>query len=71
VVPGLRERANGTNARGEIVMDGRDWIALLPFWLLVAPPVLAILSTLMDGTMRRERQVTPAQLAVASTRRAC
>ena len=36
-------------------MDGRDWISLLPFWLLVAPPVLAILSTMMDGTMRRER----------------
>jgi hypothetical protein len=36
-------------------MDGRNWIALLPFWLLVAPPVLAILSTVMDGTMRRDR----------------
>ena len=51
----MRERAACTNARGEIVMDGRNWIALLPFWLLVAPPVLAILSAVMDGTMRRER----------------
>jgi hypothetical protein len=37
------------------LVDERSWIALLPFWLLVAPPVLVILSTLMDGTMRRDR----------------
>jgi hypothetical protein len=36
-------------------MDGRNMIALLPFWLLVAPPVLAIVSAMMDGTMRRDR----------------
>lgn len=36
-------------------MDGRNWIALLPFWLLVAPPVLLMLSAFMDGTMRRDR----------------
>lgn len=38
-------------------MDGNDMIALLPFWLLVAPPVLAILSTVMDGTWSRQRNV--------------
>jgi hypothetical protein len=36
-------------------MDERSWIGLLPFWLLVAPPVLALLSTLMDGTWKRDR----------------
>ena len=36
-------------------MDGHSWIALLPFWLLVAPPVLLILATFMDGTLQRDR----------------
>ena len=36
-------------------MDERNLIALLPFWLLVAPPVLLLVMTFMDGTMRRDR----------------
>lgn len=37
-------------------MDEHSLIGLLPAWLLIAPPVLAILGTLMDGTWRRDRE---------------
>lgn len=31
-------------------MDHNSLIGLLPAWLLIAPPVLALISTFVDGT---------------------